>query len=186
MSVGTQILTGCLCFSCISHNFKIYLVEKCLISQPLPKPGEACNLAGIKMLAVIGAGLQALQSCHVPRDDGTQWRLLLVSEQPCNRCLFNALWFNFLLFRAVRGGLVNLSYFFIMFVHSSVPVNILHRGMAERGQRTGFTALPPSTCGPLKLELVNGRAQSSSENPPTILQWERRFEPEMSLFLECA
>lgn len=74
------------------------------------------------MLAVIGGGLQDLQSCHVPQDDGTQW-LLLVSEQPCNGCLFNALWFNFLLFLAVRGGLVNLSYFFIMFVHSSVPVN---------------------------------------------------------------
>lgn len=115
------------------------------------------------MLAVKGGGLQALQSCHVPQDDGTQWWLLLVSEQPCNRCLFNALWFNFLLFLAVKGGPVNLSYFFIMFVHSSVPVNILCRGTAEPGQGTEFTAPPPLTCGPLKRELVNEQS--------TIRQW---------------
>lgn len=49
-------------FSCKSVNLPDF-----------PKPAEACNLAVIKMLAVTGAGLQAfLQSCHVPRDDGTQ------------------------------------------------------------------------------------------------------------------
>lgn len=130
-------------------------VEDLSFLSALPVPWEACKLAGIQMLAVIQGGLQALQPCHVPWDDGTQWWLLLVSEQPRNGCLFNALWFNFLLFPAVRGGLVNLSYFFIMFVCSSVPVN---EPPQSEGQGTGFTAPPPSTCGPLKKELVNGQS----------------------------
>lgn len=126
-----------MCCICIDHKLQIHFVEKWSNLPDFPEPREACNLAGIKMLTVTGAGLQALQSCHVPRDDGTQWRLLLVSEQTRNGCLFNALWFNFLLFLAVRGGLVNLSYFFIMFVHSSVPVNETpqRHGRARAGDR---------------------------------------------------
>lgn len=107
----------------------------------------------------MGAGLQALQSRHVPQDDGTQWWLLLVSEQPCNRCLFNALWFNFLLFLAVRGGPVNLSYFFIMFVHSSLPVNTVAPPRHSRGRVEDriYCPSPLSTCGSLKRKLVNGQ-----------------------------
>lgn len=123
-------------YTCIGYNSEIFVVEK------------------------VSATLQALQSCHVPWDDGTQWWLLLVSEQPSNGCLFNVLWFNFLLFLAVRGGLVNLSYFFIMFVHSSVPVNPTPQ-KHSRGDRIYCSS--PSTCGPLKRELVNG--QSTIKQP---------------------
>lgn len=124
------------------------------------KACEECNLAGIKMLAVTGAGAGgfAIMSCTF--DDGTQWWLLLVSEQPSNGWLFNVLWFNFLLFLAVRGGLVNLSYFFIMFVHSSPPVNETPQKHG-RGDRIYCTS--PSTCGALKRELLNG--QSTIKQP---------------------
>lgn len=57
---------------CIDHESEIHFVEKVTNLPDFSEPREACNLAGIKMLAVIGAGLQALQSCHVPWDDGTQ------------------------------------------------------------------------------------------------------------------
>lgn len=88
-------------------------------------------------------------------DEGTQWWLLLVSEQPSNGWLFNVLWFNFLLFLAVRGALVNLSYFFIMFVHSSLPVNETPQ---KHGGGDRIYCTSPSTCGALKRELVNGQS----------------------------
>lgn len=51
---------------------QIHLVEKLFNLFDFPQPEAACNLSGKKMLAVMSAGLQALQSCHVLRDDGTQ------------------------------------------------------------------------------------------------------------------
>lgn len=80
-----------------------------------------------------------------------------MSDRSSNGRLFNALWFNFLLFPAVSEGLVNLGHFFITFVRSSLPINETPQpAMAEEGQGTGFTAPPPSTCGPLKSGPVNG------------------------------
>lgn len=61
-----------MCSFCIDLKSQIHLVEKVSNLPDVLKPGEACYVASIKMLAVTGAGLQALQSCHVPRDDGTQ------------------------------------------------------------------------------------------------------------------
>lgn len=54
------------------HRPQINLDEKVSNLSDFHKAREACNLVGIKMLAVTGTYLQALQSCHVPQDDGTQ------------------------------------------------------------------------------------------------------------------
>lgn len=51
--------------------------------------------------------------------------------------MFSVLWFNFLLFLAASRGLINLSYFFIMFVLSSLPIN----EALQRGQ--DLLPLPP-------------------------------------------
>lgn len=43
-----------------------------MVCFDLSQMEEKCNVFGMKMLAVTGAVLQALQSCHAFWDDGTQ------------------------------------------------------------------------------------------------------------------
>lgn len=60
--------------------------------------------------------------------------------------MFSALWFNFLLFLAASRGLINLTYFFIMFVLSSLPIN----EALQRGQ--DLLPLPPVNMWPINQE----------------------------------
>ena len=67
-----------------------------------------------------GTSFETLSSSSGGCDSaGSSWG----SEHEGNGRLVNVLHFNFLLFPPVIGGLVNLHYFFITFVCSSVAVN---------------------------------------------------------------
>lgn len=111
----------------------------------------------------------ALTSCTSEWQDTMM--VIIGVRAPCNRCLFNALWFNFLLFPAVRGGPVNLSHFFIMFVHSSVPVNTLCRGRpGDRAENRIYSPSPPLSIWTIK---TGGRLMSTA----AIKQWKTRPAP---------